>query len=155
MDLLLICDVTIAVLHVCGQCLVPCQVHRPIIKDNSVVPHVQLKQPHLRCMFVMSQLSMTKRCCAVAEGDHVTRILKAYGDALEGAKTQDAQQGPALSKGEVSSQEMYLRCVVLLVRLTGKYVARFLPQVRLPTHRYCHLTDMQAPNSGHAVDLLH
>ncbi|KAL3137629.1 hypothetical protein ABBQ38_004906 [Trebouxia sp. C0009 RCD-2024] len=65
----------------------------------------------------------------LAEGDHVTRILKAYGDALEGAKTQDAQQGPALSKGEVSSQEMYLRCVVLLVRLTGKYVARFLPQM--------------------------
>ena len=60
----------------------------------------------------------------------MTRILKAYGDALEGAKLQDAQQGPALSKAEVSSQETYLRCVVLLVRLTGKYVARFLPQVR-------------------------
>ena len=60
------------------------------------------------------------------EGDHVTRILKAYGDALEGPETQ---QGPALSKNDVSSQETYLRCVVLLVRLTGKYVARFLPQV--------------------------
>lgn len=62
----------------------------------------------------------------VAEGDHVTRILKAYGDALEGPETQ---QGPALSKGDVSSQETYLRCVVLLMRLTGKFVARFLPQV--------------------------
>lgn len=66
----------------------------------------------------------------------MTRILKAYGDALEGAKTQDAQQGPALSQGEDSSQEMYLRCVVLLVRLTGKYVARFLPQVQPPTHNW-------------------
>lgn len=62
----------------------------------------------------------------VTEGDHVTRILKAYGDALEGPETQ---QGPALSKADVSSQETYLRCVVLLVCLTGKFVARFLPQV--------------------------
>ena len=62
----------------------------------------------------------------VTEGDHVTRILKAYGDALEGPETQ---QGPALSKADVSSQETYLRCVVLLVCLTGMYVARFLPQV--------------------------
>ena len=58
----------------------------------------------------------------------MTRILKAYGDALEGPETQ---QGPPLSKADVSSQETYLRCVVLLVRLTGKYVARFLPQVCL------------------------
>ena len=64
----------------------------------------------------------------MTEGDHVTRILKAYGDALEGP---DTQQGPALSKADVSSQETYLRCVVLLVRLTGEYVARFLPQVCL------------------------
>ena len=64
-----------------------------------------------------------------AEGDHVTRILKAYGDALEGP---DIQQGPAFTKVDVSTQETYLRCVVLLVRLTGQYVARFLPQVLLP-----------------------
>ncbi len=63
-----------------------------------------------------------------AEGDHVTRILKAYGDALEGP---EMHQGATTSKTDVSSQETYLRCVVLLVRLTGQYVARFLPQVLL------------------------
>ena len=56
----------------------------------------------------------------------MTRVLKAYGDALEGP---NIQQGPAVSQTGVSNQETYLRCVVLLVRLTGEYVARFLPQV--------------------------
>ena len=55
----------------------------------------------------------------------MTRILKAYGDALEGF---DTQSGPALGQADISSQETYLRCVLLLVRLTGQYVARFLPQ---------------------------
>ena len=56
----------------------------------------------------------------------MTRILKVYGDALEGS---DMQQGPTVNATVVSMQEIYLRCVVLLVRLTGQYVARFLPQV--------------------------
>ena len=77
----------------------------------------------------------------------MTRILKAYGDALEGPETQ---QGPALSKADVSSQETYLRCVVLLVRLTGKYVARFLPQVRLCSRLSASST--QAPDCRRSID---
>lgn len=76
-----------------------------------------------------------------AEGDHVTRILKVYGDALEGS---DMPQGPTANTTVVSMQEIYLRCVVLLVRLTGQYVARFLPQVCNPhtitwkqAHTFC------------------
>lgn len=52
-----------------------------------------------------------------------------YGDALE---SPDLNQAHALGRSDVSSQQLYLRCVVLLVRLTGRYVARFLPQVRSP-----------------------
>lgn len=61
-----------------------------------------------------------------AEGDHITRILKLYGDALESSDTGHVH---AMSHSNIGSQQMYLRCVVLLVQLTGKYVARFLPQV--------------------------
>ncbi|KAL0053239.1 hypothetical protein WJX82_003001 [Trebouxia sp. C0006] len=62
----------------------------------------------------------------LAEGDHVTRILKAYGDAL---KAPEVQQAPTVNKTDISMQQTYLRCVLLLVRLTGQYVARFLPQM--------------------------
>ena len=61
-----------------------------------------------------------------AEGDHVTRILKAYGDALQ---APEVQQAPTVNKTDISMQQTYLRCVLLLVRLTGRFVARFLPQV--------------------------
>ncbi|KAL0029509.1 hypothetical protein WJX79_000191 [Trebouxia sp. C0005] len=62
----------------------------------------------------------------LAEGDHVTRILKAYGDAL---KAPEVQQAPTVNKTDISMQQTYLRCVLLLVRLTGQFVARFLPQM--------------------------
>ncbi len=64
----------------------------------------------------------------------MTRILKAYGDAL---KAPEVQQAPTVNKTDISMQQTYLRCVLLLVRLTGQYVARFLPQVCPPLPCWC------------------
>jgi hypothetical protein len=83
----------------------------------------------------------------LAEGDHVTRMLKEFGDELEkklAAQTVDASPAtPAVSQsqhdqqqesnkqinyGEIQATLNVLRRILVLVRLTGPFVGRFLPQ---------------------------
>ena len=52
--------------------------------------------------------------CANAASDHVTRILKEYGDVLE-----HYQLAP--DKPDISGELRVLRCLLLLIKLTGKY----------------------------------
>lgn len=89
---------------------------------------VYLNSQHHKPFSLTFKAWFGSQCFVSVEGDHITRILKLYGDALE---RPDGDQMHALSRSDVSNQQMYLRCIVLLVRLTGKYVARFLPQVRI------------------------
>ena len=51
--------------------------------------------------------------CASAASDHVTRILKEYGDVLE-------QYQLAPDKADISGELRVLRCLLLLIKLTGK-----------------------------------
>lgn len=87
-----------------------------------------------------------------AEGDHITRILKLYGDALESSDSGHVQ---AMSHSNIGGQQMYLRCVVLLVQLTGKYVARFLPQVYSCKTHFESTCRMFAQYNTHHGTLLH
>ena len=70
----------------------------------------------------------------LASGDRVTRVLKAYGDALDaGFKPSGSgqrQQQPFFGHAGVPRTELAtLRCVTLLVGLAGRRVGRFLPQL--------------------------
>lgn len=65
--------------------------------------------------------------CACAEGDHVMRILKEYGDVVE--RSAMAAGGGRQSKAEGARQLQILRCVGLLLRLTGSFAPRYVPQV--------------------------
>jgi hypothetical protein len=88
----------------------------------------------------------------LADGDHVTRMLKEWGDALEsrlppphrqaaaaaaaaaaaveggGAGAPPPPAQAAMSGADVRACVCVLRCVLLLARLAGRFVARFLPQ---------------------------
>lgn len=80
----------------------------------------------------------------LAEGDHVTRMLKEFGDELERRLATQAQivaatsaaagqqEGSDLHKqinyGEIQVTLNVLRRILVLVRLTGPFVGRFLPQ---------------------------
>lgn len=81
----------------------------------------------------------------LAEGDHVTRMLKEFGDELERRLAAQAQVvatasvAPGLQEGsnnhhtqinygEIQITLNVLRRILVLVRLTGPYVGRFLPQ---------------------------
>ena len=72
-----------------------------------------------------------------AESDHVTRILKNYGDILDNPQQQ--LQLWSVSHLQVHGNGMQLvhilRCLMIIMQLTGFYLGRFLPQV-------CTLTDM-------------
>lgn len=97
----------------------------------------------------------------LAEGDHVTRMLKDWGDSLDrrlppptahrqaataataaaagagGAHTaqhghhgaQHGQQSAQMAPADVRSCVTVLRCILLLSKLAGRFVGRFLPQV--------------------------
>jgi hypothetical protein len=58
-------------------------------------------------------------CGAPTDGDQMTKILKLYGDDLEKLGATAA---------EVPKQRCILRGIILLIRLMGKYIGRFLPQ---------------------------
>lgn len=62
----------------------------------------------------------------LAEGDHVTRMLKEFGDSLYGRLVAVQSSTPAAA--DVAAAVGVLRNVLVLVRLTGAYVGRFLPQ---------------------------
>lgn len=62
-----------------------------------------------------------------AESDQVTRILKSYGDAIE--LTTGGFGNGKQPKAEATRHLRILRCVVLLLRLTGPYVPRHVPQL--------------------------
>lgn len=53
--------------------------------------------------------------CIVAS-DHVTRILKEYGDALD-------KYHMAPEKADISKELRVLRCVLLLIELTGALIS--------------------------------
>ncbi len=98
----------------------------------------------------------------LAEGDHVTRMLKDWGDSLdrrlpppaahrhaaaaaaaaaaggEGANhaaqhgqhsAQHAQHSAQMAPADVRACVTVLRCILLLSKLAGRFVGRFLPQV--------------------------
>ncbi|KAK9914842.1 hypothetical protein WJX75_001188 [Coccomyxa subellipsoidea] len=58
----------------------------------------------------------------LAASDHVTRILKEYGDTLD-------KYHVAPEKADISKELRVLRCVLLLIELTGKYVGHHLPPI--------------------------
>ncbi len=59
-----------------------------------------------------------------AEQDHITKVLKTYGDELEtGLK--------AASASGAARKRVIVRGVILLTRLMGQYVDRYVPQARL------------------------
>ena len=61
-----------------------------------------------------------------ADSDHVTRTLKSYGDSLDQRQVlQNAHPPPS----EVKRHQHVLRCLALLIRLTGPFVPSFLPQM--------------------------
>lgn len=80
----------------------------------------------------------------LAEGDHVTRMLKEFGDELErrlaaqaqivgaasaaGGLQEGSNHHKQINYGEIQSTLNVLRRIIVLVRLTGPYVGRFLPQ---------------------------
>lgn len=96
----------------------------------------------------------------LAEGDHATRMLKHWGDLLDhrlpppallapgppaGDAPQHAQQQqpgshsqaaaaahPHMAPADVRACITALRCILLLTRLTGRFIGRFLPQVGAP-----------------------
>lgn len=80
-----------------------------------------------------------------AESDQVTRILKSYGDALERA-TAGLAAGKQ-SKADAAAQLRILRCVVLLLRLTGAFSLRYVPQMMVL------LNSSLRPGSSEAVKL--
>ena len=89
----------------------------------------------------------------LADGDHVTRMLKDWGDSLdrrlppphrqaaaaaaaaaggEGGQQQQHQhnqQQPQMAPADVRACVTVLRCILLLSRLAGRFVGRFLPQL--------------------------
>ena len=58
----------------------------------------------------------------IAEQDHITKILKHYGDDLEQAPRSSSLASGARQRGIV-------RGVVLLTKLIGKTIGQFVPQV--------------------------
>ncbi|BDA43155.1 Serine/threonine-protein kinase ATR at C-terminar half [Coccomyxa sp. Obi] len=58
----------------------------------------------------------------LAASDHVTRILKEYGDTLD-------RYHVSPEKADISRELRVLRCVLLLIELTGKYVGHHLPPI--------------------------
>lgn len=118
----------------------------------SATPPPTLTHPHLP---TLAQLSVAD---FLAEGDHVTRMLKDWGDQLDkrlppphrqlaaaGGGGEGHGHGPAASHGgggaggaglpqmapaDVRTCVNVLRCILLLLRLAGRFVGRFLPQVR-------------------------
>jgi serine/threonine-protein kinase ATR len=58
----------------------------------------------------------------LTDGDHVTRMLKEFGDALDAALLPSARAPPAASVA-------VLRGVLVLQRLAGRFLGRFLPQL--------------------------
>jgi hypothetical protein len=77
----------------------------------------------------------------LAEGDHVTRMLKEWGDSLDKRlpppqlATAGASDGaqpqalPSLPPGDIRACVLVLRCVLLLTRLAGRFIVRYLPQL--------------------------
>jgi len=55
----------------------------------------------------------------------VTRILKTYGDSLE----ESPGRGGRPSEGVTKRHQCVLRCLALLIRLVGRRMPRYLPQV--------------------------
>lgn len=104
----------------------------------------------------------------LAEGDHVTRMLKDWGDSLDrrlppptalrpaaaeggghGAHqhgqqaaqhAQHAQQGVQMAPADVRACVTVLRCILLLSKLASRFVGRFLPQAS-PPEAACTLAD--------------
>jgi hypothetical protein len=58
----------------------------------------------------------------------VTRTLKEFGDQLE-KRLLPSPARPHMAPPEAASALAVLRCVALLIQLTGPYIGRFLPQV--------------------------
>jgi serine/threonine-protein kinase ATR len=61
----------------------------------------------------------------LAEGDHTTRMLKQLGDMLE---VYLANEGNAPDCNRSRGPLKVVRGVIFLIRLTGRFVGRFLPQ---------------------------
>lgn len=59
----------------------------------------------------------------------MTRTLKEFGDLLE-KRHLPTQARPHASPTQAASAVAVLRCVALLIQLTGPFIGRFLPQVR-------------------------
>ena len=60
--------------------------------------------------------------CLPAEQDHITKVLKTYGDELEtGSKSP--------SPSATARKRVIVRGVILLTRLIYRYVDRYVPQV--------------------------
>ena len=64
----------------------------------------------------------------LAEGDHVTRMVKEFGDRMDMRLPSAAR--PSMSPADTAAVLTMLRCVALLITLTGRFIGRFLPQVR-------------------------
>jgi serine/threonine-protein kinase ATR len=77
----------------------------------------------------------------LANGDHVTRMLKEMGDELDrrlpppgtgGASTVctvTPTRLPATAESDCNAAVIALRCVILLIKLTGRFIERYLPQM--------------------------
>lgn len=81
----------------------------------------------------------------LADGDHMTRALKEWGDTLDrrlpspasgaSAGGPDGASGaaaPHMAPADARACVITLRCVLLLTRLAGRFIGRFLPQVGVP-----------------------
>ena len=60
----------------------------------------------------------------LADGDHVTRLLKHLGDMFDDM----VAQGGEMQSNSFQSPLKIVRGVIFLIKVTGKYVGRFLPQ---------------------------
>ncbi|PSC70468.1 serine threonine-kinase ATR isoform X1 [Micractinium conductrix] len=78
----------------------------------------------------------------LADGDHMTRALKEWGDTLDrrlpspasgaSAGGPDGASGaaaPHMAPADARACVITLRCVLLLTRLAGRFIGRFLPQL--------------------------
>jgi len=77
----------------------------------------------------------------LANGDHVTRMLKEMGDELDRRLPPPGSGGagtlstltptllPATAESDCNAAVIALRCVILLIKLTGRFIERYLPQM--------------------------
>ncbi|GAB4817356.1 hypothetical protein N2152v2_004402 [Parachlorella kessleri] len=64
----------------------------------------------------------------LADGDHVTRTLKEFGDLLD-KRLLPSHSRPNPGAAAAASAVTVLRCLALLIQLTGSFIGRFLPQL--------------------------